>query len=119
MSESVERYFRMMPVGRHARPTERMWCPAADVIEVADGWIVKLELAGVEPDEVEIRVEERALYVTGTRRDAAYVEDGSYHQMEITYSRFYKKISFPEALRDVAVERVARHGLLLLRLRRK
>lgn len=119
MSELVDRYFRSMPVGRSMRPTERTWCPAADVLEVRDGWVVKLELAGVAPDEVEIRVEERTLHVAGTRRDIAVGESVSYYQMEITYSRFDKRIKFPCTIKDVTVERVSRHGLLVLHLRRK
>lgn len=95
MDESIERYFRMMPVGRHSRPTERRWCPAADIIEVADGWLVKVELAGVRPDEVQITVQDRALHIEGTRRDAVYAEAVSYYQMEITYSRFHKTLTFP------------------------
>ncbi len=108
-----------MPVGRHLRPTERTWCPAADVLEVRDGWVVKLELAGVAPDEVEITIEDRTLHVTGTRRDIAYGEGISYYQMEITYSRFDKKLRFPCTIKGVAVERVSRHGLLVLHLRRQ
>jgi HSP20 family protein len=119
MSELIDRYFRSMPVGRRMRPTERTWCPAADVLEVRDGWVVKLELAGVAPDEVEISIEDRTLHVAGTRRDVAVGESVSYYQMEITYSRFHKKLQFPYAIKDVAVERVSRHGLLVLRLRRE
>jgi len=119
MSEAIDRYFRSMPVGRRMRPTERTWCPAADVLEVRDGWVVKLELAGVAPDEVEISIEDRTLHVTGTRRDIAIGESVSYYQMEITYSRFHKKLQFPCAIKDVAVERISRHGLLVLHLRRK
>ncbi len=119
MSELVDRYYRSIPVGRRMRPTERAWCPAADVLEVRDGWIVKLELAGVAPDEVEISIDDRTLHVTGTRRDIAVGESVSYYQMEITYSRFHKKLQFPCTIKDVGVERVSRHGLLVLHLRRK
>ncbi len=103
MSESVDRYFRSLPVGRKSRPSERTWCPAADVLAVADGWIVKLELVGVAPDEVEIVVDESV----------------SYYQLEITYSRFHKKLSFPCTLKDVAVERIYQNGLLVLHLRKQ
>lgn len=119
MSESIDRYFRLMPVGRRMRPTERTWCPAADVLEVRDGWVVKLELAGVAPDEVEIAIEDRTLHVAGTRRDISVGESVSYYQMEITYSRFDKRLKFPCTIQDVTVERVSRHGLLVLHLRRK
>ena len=120
MDESIDRFFLRMPIGRRTRPTaERLWCPHADVLETADGWLVKIELAGVSPDEVEITVDDRTLHVTGVRRDATYIEGISYYQMEITYSRFSKKLNFPSAIAGASVERIYRDGLLVLRLQKR
>ena len=120
MSDSIDRFFRRMPVGRHTRPTaERLWCPSADVLETPDGWLVKIELAGVSPDEVEIIISERTLHVTGVRRDATYTEGALYYQMEITYSRFSKKLNFPSAIAGAHIEQIYRDGLLVLHLRRR
>ena len=119
MDESIERYFRLMPVGRHMRPTrERLWCPAADVFETRGGWIVKLELAGVSPDEIEIVIDGKTLRVAGTRRDAFCRESIAYHQLEITYSRFEKTLQFPASIEGVSVKKSYRDGLLVLYLLR-
>lgn len=106
-----------MPVGRNSRPTERTWCPAADVLETGSGWLVKFELAGVSPDELEIIVQGRTLHISGVRRDAFYTEGYTYHQMEITYSRFYRKLQFPCDIAGAEVERHYRDGLLLVYLK--
>ena len=39
---------------RNVRPSGRLWNPAADVYRTRDGWTVKIDLAGVRPDEIEI-----------------------------------------------------------------
>lgn len=118
MAESIERYFRLMPVSRKHRPTaERAWCPAADVYQTAEGWIVKVELAGVQADELEISIQAATLRIGGRRRDAHYSETISYHQLEITYSRFEKTLHFPCSIEGVAVETHYRDGLLILHLR--
>ena len=119
MDESIERYFRRMPVGRNSRPTrERLWNPAADVFRTRDGWIVKLELAGVCPDEIEIEIDGSTLRVCGCRRDAFCRESVSYHQLEITYSRFEKTLNFPASIEGVRIEKSYRDGLLLIHLLR-
>ncbi|MBA2341271.1 MAG: Hsp20/alpha crystallin family protein [Pyrinomonadaceae bacterium] len=118
MAESIERFFRLMPVGRRMRPSERAWCPAADVCEIKEGWFVVVDLAGVCPDEIEITAEGSVLHITGTRRDGLYREGISYYQLEITYSRFEKRIQFPCSIDDTQIERDYRDGLLILRLRR-
>ena len=117
MARSIERYFRLLPMGGAQRPSERHWTPAADVYRTRDGWLVKVDLAGVQPDEVEITVAGRVLVVEGIRRDANCSETVAYHQIEITYSRFEKTLRFPCEIEGARVERAYRDGLLIVRLR--
>jgi HSP20 family protein len=118
MANSVERYFRLMPVGRRGRPSGRLWCPAADVYRTSDGWIVKVDLAGVSTDDLEITVHGSTLHVAGCRRDTFYAEAVSYQQLEITYSRFEKVLHFPCSIEGAAIKSDYRDGLLMLHLRR-
>src|SRR6476469_11002198 len=84
-----------LSMGRRPTPSGRLWNPAADVYRSPDGWIVKVDLAGVCTDELEIMVYDSNLRIRGCRRDT-FVRDGfSYQQMEITYSQFEKTIQFP------------------------
>lgn len=115
--ESFERYFRMIRDNRHSRPSGRLWCPAADVYRTADGWIVKVDLAGIKPSDVEVTVDGDVLRISGSRRDGTCGEGVSHYQLEITYSRFEKMIQFPRSIEHVKVERDYRDGLLTLRLR--
>lgn len=92
------------------------WTPAADVYRTRDGWFVKMELAGVEPDELEVTVEGDTLRVAGARRDARLTEAVSYHQLEITYSRFERIIRFPCPIEGAHLARSYNNGLLLLHL---
>ena len=114
--ESFERYFRMIRDNRHSRPSGRLWCPAADVYRTADGWIVKVDLAGIKPSDVEVTVDGEVLRVSGSRRDGICGEGVSHYQLEITYSRFEKMIQFPRSIEHVTIERDYRDGLLILRL---
>jgi len=115
--ESFERYFRMIRDDRHSRPSGRLWCPAADVYRTADGWIVKVDLAGIKPSDVEVTVDGDVLRVSGSRRDGTCGEGVSHYQLEITYSRFEKMIQFPRSIEHVKIERDYSDGLLTLRLR--
>jgi len=117
MAESVERYFRVMTVRRHSKLGERRWCPAADIYRTAETWVVKVDLAGVRLEDIEIEIEDKTLRIAGIRRDTFYNESVSYHQLEITYSRFEKKLSFPCRIEGATIERDYRDGLLILYLR--
>jgi HSP20 family protein len=112
-----DRRFSMLPMDRQVRPSGRLWNPPADVYKTREGWIVKLDLAGVCIDEVEIEVRDSLLRIGGCRRDTMYNEGFSYHQMEITYSRFEKSIQFPCTLQGASLQRDYSDGLLIIKVR--
>jgi len=114
--ESLDRYFRMIRDDRHRRPSGRLWCPAADVYRSQDGWIVKVDLAGVKPADVEVIVDGDLLRISGSRRDGTCGEGISHYQLEITYSRFEKMIRFPRSIEHASIDRDYRDGLLILQL---
>jgi HSP20 family protein len=115
--ESLDRYFRLIRDDRHRRPSGRLWCPAADVYRTKEGWIVKVDLAGVKPTDVDVIIDGDLLRISGSRRDGTCGEGVSHYQLEITYSRFEKMIKFPRSIEHASIERDYRDGLLILRLR--
>jgi len=115
--ESLDRYFRLIRDDRHRRPSGRLWCPAADVYRSKEGWIVKVDLAGVQPHDVEVIIDGDLLRISGSRRDGICGEGVSHYQLEITYSRFEKMIRFPRSIEHASIERDYRDGLLILHLR--
>jgi HSP20 family protein len=116
MAKTINRYFQFLGSSKDVRPSGRLWYPAADVYQTPDGWLVKVELAGVAAEDLEIEIEGRTLYVAGTRRDRTCTKDSSYHQMEITYSRFEKTLSFPASIEGASIEHNFDNGLLIIRL---
>jgi HSP20 family protein len=87
------------------------------VYRTDEGWIVKVDLAGIRPGDIEITLDGRVLRISGLRRDGICGEGISHYQLEITYSRFEKLIQFPRSIEHATVERDYRDGLLILRLR--
>lgn len=114
--ESIDRYFRLIYGVRDRKPSGRLWCPAADVYRTRDGWIVKVDLAGISSDDLQITLHGSTLELRGLRRDSSYAEGITYQQLEITYSRFEKRIQFPTSIEKATLERDYRDGLLVLKL---
>jgi HSP20 family protein len=109
----------LLTVARRVRPSGRLWNPAADVYRNNDGWIVKVDLAGICSDDLEIEIDQSSLKIRGCRRDTFFKEGFSYQQMEITYSRFEKTIQFPCAIEEASLAHDYRDGFLVVSLRCK
>lgn len=116
-AKSLERYFRLVQNSREKRPSGRLWCPAADVYRTEDGWIVKVDLAGIQPADIEVTIDGPVLRISGSRRDGFCGQGVSHYQLEITYSRFEKMIQFPRSIEHASIDRDYRDGLLILRLK--
>jgi HSP20 family protein len=97
------------------------WIPNTDIYDCDDSLVVKLELAGVPRDQLEIQLDSDTLIVAGTRRDPCTGETGSgyrFRQMEIDYGPFQRVIPLPYAVDGTRARTDWRDGILEIRLPR-
>lgn len=93
------------------------WQPAVDVFQTRDGWLLKYELAGISPHEIELQIHGRTVTVRGMRRDVRVDELQRSYSMEISYNRFERSLDLPCELDTMNVSTEYRDGMLLVRLR--
>jgi HSP20 family protein len=96
-----------------------IWQPPADIYRTSTGWLVKFDVAGVRPEDVEVTVHGNTLTLRGTRRDWAVEESCHCYQMEIAYSHFERSINFPENLQQATISAEHRLGMLLVRIQQE
>lgn len=96
----------------------RCWRPSADLYRTTHGWWLKLELAGVRPEDVQIHVQGRWLLVTGTRRDLVLDGDSTCQALEISYDSFERRFEFPLDLAAAKITPDFQNGMLLVRIER-
>lgn len=118
MAKITNRYFQFIGSSKHPQPLAKPWYPAADVYQTAEGWVVKVELAGVSAEDIQIDVQGNVLYIAGARRDRSCAVGLSFQQMEITYSSFEKTLTFPASIDGVVLDHMFENGLLIIRLRK-
>lgn len=105
-------YIKKTPEPFHEAP----WRPAADIYNCHDGWLVKFDLAGVRPEDVQISVNGRQLVVSGLRRDWMMESGSRFYSMEISYNCFRRAVELPCELNQARVATEYRDGMLLVRL---
>jgi HSP20 family protein len=98
----------VFPHQHRSRP--RAWRPPTDVYETDDAVIVKIEIAGMNPEDIQISFVDRVLTVRGTRQDTD--EKLSYHCLEIPYGEFDSEVVLPGSYDEDTIEARYENGFL-------
>ncbi len=93
---------------------DRAWKPRVDVYRSPRGWVLKLDLAGVEPCDIAVQVEGSRVRISGSRRDRFLKEGWRCHSMEISYSRFERTVELASPLDASSLEMECDQGMLLV-----
>jgi len=92
----------------------RSWAPPVDIYETEDAIVLKAELPGVDPKDVEVRVEDNTLYLKGERKFQKEVKEQNYHRVERSYGSFARSFSLPNSISSDRVKAEFKDGLLTL-----
>jgi HSP20 family protein len=92
------------------------WQPQVDIYRTPEGWVVKMDLAGVRPQDVSITVSGSQLRISGVRHDRIVEQGWSHYAMEIAYDRFERTLALPCDLELARITVEGRDGMLLLRV---
>ncbi len=105
----VDRMLRgFFPHQQRSRP--RTWRPPTDVFETDDSVIVKIEIAGMSPEEIHISFVDHVLSVYGNRQDLD--AKNSYHCMEVPYGEFSSEVLLTGSYDQDAIEAKYENGFL-------
>ena len=94
VSSSVHFVTRSL-VGTREGSARAQWVPNTDVYATDNGLVVKVELAGMRSEHLEITVEASRLRITGTRPDGCRASKCSFLAMEINYGPFESTLELP------------------------
>jgi len=90
-------HFTLRSAGTHKRDVgaEARWVPNTDVYATDNGLVIKVELAGMRSENLEINVEGNRLRITGTRPDGCRSATCNFIVMEINYGAFETVLELP------------------------
>jgi HSP20 family protein len=92
----------------------RAWAPPVDIYETENDIVLKAELPGVDPKDVEVRIEDNTLYLKGERKFEKEVKEQNYHRVERCYGSFARSFSLPNSISADKVKAEFKDGLLTL-----
>ena len=72
--------------------TEMCWRPPTDAYETQEEFIVQIELAGLDPTQIEVLADSKHLVVRGVRQDISPPGKKHFHEMEISVGPFVRRV---------------------------
>lgn len=97
---------------------QRAWSPSLDVHQEGETMVICAEVAGIDPDQIDISVEDDVLTISGSREDHNEVEEGQWIRRERYSGQFRRSVSLPPGVDPEQIQASARNGLIEIRVPR-
>ena len=90
------------------------WAPAVDIFETEHELVVKADLPDVNPQDLDIRVENNILTIRGERKFEKKVNEENYLRVERAYGSFARSFSLANSVNSEAIKADYQNGVLTL-----
>lgn len=95
------------------------WVPAVDIYEDAEGITVKAEIAGMEAKDIDVKIADGVLTMTGERKLEQSDKKDNYTRIERYHGTFTRCFTLPPTVDAEKVRAEARNGMLRIFLPKK
>ena len=92
------------------------WMPPTDVLENKDDIVVRLDVPGVNPDEIDLSISGDILQIKGERKQEKERDDENYHAIERGFGSFDRRINLPAPVDVESIKASCKNGVLTIRL---
>ncbi|MBU4332405.1 Hsp20/alpha crystallin family protein [Patescibacteria group bacterium] len=90
----------------------RSFVPAMDVYQDKDNVVVETPITGVDPEKLDISVENDVLSVTGESEHKSEVDEKNYYRKEVRYGSFHRSVALPASVDGLKAKAEYENGVL-------
>ncbi|MDX1433989.1 MAG: Hsp20/alpha crystallin family protein [Gammaproteobacteria bacterium] len=95
------------------------WAPAVDIKEEDKRYVLRADVPGVEPKDIEVTMENGVLTIKGERRHEEAKEGNGYKRVERSYGTFYRRFSLPDSADAEGITASGKNGVLEVSIPKK
>ncbi len=93
-----------------------IWIPAVDVAETEGEYVVKVEVPGVNRDDVKITVHDDTLTIRGEKKQEDRIKKSDFYRLERTYGSFQRSFTLPNTVKTDKIDATYKEGVLTITL---
>lgn len=95
------------------------WTPTVDIYETEQAIVLKADLPEIDPNDVDIRVEDNMLFLRGERKMDKETKEENYHRVERSYGSFARSFALPHTISPEQITAEYKSGVLRITLPKK
>ena len=95
------------------------WTPSVDIYENEHELVLTAEIPGIDDNDIEIRVEDNTLTLSGDRKFEKETKEENYHRIERAYGSFYRSFSIPHYIDPEKIQAEHENGVLKILMPKK
>lgn len=88
------------------------WRPPMDLFEEGERYVLRADLPGVAPGDVEVQIDDGVLWLRGERHDDAAVSRESFLRVERPHGRFAAQVALPPSVDRDAIKATQGNGVI-------
>lgn len=113
---SFELFDRLL-AGQNLRPAHDSqaladWVPSVDIKEEAERFVIRADVPGVDPKDIEVSMEDGVLTLSGERKSESREEDAGWTRVERLSGRFLRRFSLPDTANAEGISAHGANGVL-------
>jgi len=113
MRREMERVWDTSLRGKLGKSLKRLrWLPSVDVSETKNDVVVKAELPGMDPKDIEVTLSDGHLMIKGQKKHEKEEKDEDYHFVERSYGSFVRAVHLPKEVKHDKISASYKNGVL-------
>ncbi len=101
-----------IPGANDVSDTAADWVPAVDIHEEKDRFVLRADLPGVSPDDIDVNMENGVLSLAGERNEPSSDEIDGLKRFERVSGKFYRRFNLPETADAEGISARSANGIL-------
>jgi HSP20 family protein len=88
------------------------WAPAVDIVEEKDRFVLRADIPGVDPSDIDISMDNGVLTVSGERKVETTTAEEGFRRVERSFGRFYRRFNLPDTADADGIKATSSKGIL-------
>ena len=88
------------------------WTPAVDIVEEKDQFVLRADVPGVNPEDMDISMDNGVLTLSGERKSEDVTEEQGFRRVERVSGRFFRRFNLPDTADAEGIRARSSNGIL-------